>query len=120
MVIRNEGLLRGNHAEVSRGLITALVITSAISSYKWQFEYGEIPILNHKVDGIFDYEINNRNIKVGIEVVSSRKDLKKNRSKLEHLISLGVFHKAYILELPLNYIYHLVSTLRNEIWFEEL
>lgn len=96
--IRGEGSLRNTLVEMERALeIAKLLIREMGHVSKWKLLYGEIPLLNHRVDAILEVETGNGPRCIAIEIVSKMEDIERNESKLKLLKSFGIVDDAYIV-----------------------
>jgi hypothetical protein len=95
------GFLRNNILEDVRALEIAQLILFIQPSVEWKLQYGEIEILGKRVDGIMQIKDKDNLERIGIEVISEEKSIKKIQNKLNQLIGLNEINRGYIYLRPL-------------------
>jgi len=95
LIVSCEGRLR-NSLELIRALEVVQNYTLIQPLHKWELQYGEIYVLGNRVDSILkSFDDNNEEQRIGVEVISSERDIRRAEEKLIRLIRLGEFDRAY-------------------------
>ncbi len=90
--------MRNTLVEMERALeVAKLLIHEMGHVSKWKLLYGEIQLLNHRVDAILEAETSNGSKRIAIEIVSKMEDIKRNENKLKLLKSFGIVDDGYIV-----------------------
>jgi len=100
IVVWGRGELRHNMSEWLRALEVASFILHSVSEpfEEWELRYGEIPIATGtRIDCIISIRARSgASYNIGVEIVSSEKEVERAESRLRYLITIGKIRKGYI------------------------
>ena len=116
--ITMEGKLRNTVEEVLRAFVVlALLIRKIGYAENIEFKYGEVPVLNHRVDGILTAQTRDGPVTIGLEIISSEDEheVEKNELKLRQLKQMGKIDKGYVMVLPHSEVESLLGNMDDAI-----
>jgi len=98
--IWGHGEFRHNMSEWLRALEVASVILHSVGEpfEEWELRYGEIPIAaGTRIDCIISIRSRSEaSYDIGVEIVSSEKEVESAESRLRYLITIGKIRRGYI------------------------
>jgi len=100
IIIWGRGGLRYSMSEWLRALEVAGIILRNVDEpfEEWELQYGEIPVAtNARIDSKMSIKLKSGTLyDIGVEIVSSEKEVKHVEDKIRYLITIGKIKRGYI------------------------